>query len=80
MPGTFTSLSIFVYDLNERGDPVRAWETVVDKSEGEAIEEAKAAASHHAGALVVRRYGSPTVGEEGEPIVVFRTGKTGDFD
>lgn len=42
MSGSFTSISIFAYDLDGRGLPVRVWETVVDATEGEAIEEAKA--------------------------------------
>jgi hypothetical protein len=79
MPGTFTSISIFAYDLNERGDAIQTWETVAG-SEADAIQEATDAASRHAGVLVVRRNGRPSVGEEGDPIVVFRFGKTGDFD
>jgi hypothetical protein len=34
-------------------------------------------ALQHAGVLVVRRDGNPVVGEEGEPIVVYRSGKNG---
>ena len=30
--------------------------------------------------LVVKREGYPTVGKEGDPIVVFQTGRVGDFD
>lgn len=80
MPGTFSSISIFAFDLDERGQPVQAWETVVDESEEGAVEEARAMASQHAGVLVVRRDGNPVVGEEGEPIVVFRSGRTDGFD
>ncbi len=80
MPGTFSSLSIFAFDLDDRGQPVQAWETVVGGTEAEAIAEAQDAVFRHAGVLVVRRDGSPSVGEEGEPIVVFQAGKTGDFD
>jgi hypothetical protein len=79
MPATFSTISIFAFDLDERGKPVQAWETVVDGAEAEAAEEAKAMASQHAGVLVVRR-DEPAVGEEGEPIVVFRAGKTDGFD
>ena len=80
MPGTFSSLSIFAYDLDDRGEPVQAWETVVADTETQAIAEAKEAAARHAGVLVVRRDGRPAVGEEGDPVVVFRLGRTGDFD
>ena len=80
MPGTFSSLSIFAYDLDDRGEPVQAWRTVVDGTEVEAIAEAKEAGSRQAGVLVVRRDGRPSLGEEGDPVVVFRAGRTGDFD
>ena len=41
-------MSIFAYDLNENGNPVRAWETAVGEPEADAIAEAKEAASRHA--------------------------------
>lgn len=71
MPRTFSSLSIFAYDLDESGEPVQAWETVVGETEAEAIAEATEAAAGHAGVLVVRRDGRPAVGEEGDPVVIF---------
>jgi hypothetical protein len=37
--GTFKSISIFAYDLDQRGNPVQAWETVVDESEEDVGEE-----------------------------------------
>lgn len=80
MPGAFTSISIFAFDLDDRGQPVQVWETVVDGDEPEAVEEAKELAKAHAGTLVVKREDRPAVGEEGDPIVVFRTGRVGDFD
>jgi len=80
MPGTFFAFSIFAYELDDRGEPIQAWETVANGTEEEAIAEAKEAASRHAGVLVVRRDGRPAVGEEGDPVVVFRAGRTGDFD
>ncbi|MDR6671295.1 hypothetical protein J2X71_007587 [Rhizobium sp. 1399] len=36
MPGTFSSINIFAFDLDERGRPVQAWETVVDEAEAKA--------------------------------------------
>lgn len=80
MPGTYSSISIFAFDLDDRGQPIQAWETVVEGTQVKAIEEAKDAATRHAGVLVVKRDGRPSVGEEGDPMVVFRLGKTGDFD
>ena len=80
MPGTVSSISVFAFDLDDRGQAVQAWETVVDASDTEGIEEAKQMASSHAGVLVVRRDGNPVVGEEGDPVVVYRSGKTDGFD
>jgi hypothetical protein len=79
MPGTFSSISIFAFDLDEKGQPVQAWETVVNETEAAAIEEAKELAMRHAGALIVKREGRPAIGEEGDPIIVFQTGRIGDF-
>jgi hypothetical protein len=59
MTGTFKSISIFAYDIDQRGNPVQAWETVVDESEEDAIAHATKLAAHHAGALVVKREGRP---------------------
>jgi hypothetical protein len=78
MPGTFSSTGIFAFDLDERGRQVQAWEAIVDGAEAKAIEEAKGHCS--TGVLVVRRDGNPIVGEEVEPIVVYRSGKTDGFD
>jgi hypothetical protein len=80
MPGVFTSISIFAFDLDETGHPVQAWETVVAATEAEAIDEAKELAKTHAGVLVVKREGHPAIGEEGDPIIVYHTGRIGDFD
>ncbi|TBZ45297.1 hypothetical protein E0H44_17135 [Rhizobium leguminosarum bv. viciae] len=80
MPGAFTSISIFAFDLDDRGQPVRTWETVFDGDGAGAVEEAREAARTHAGALVVKREGHPAVGEVGDPIVLFQSGKVGDFN
>jgi hypothetical protein len=80
MPGTFTAFSIFAFDFDDRGQPVQVWETVVDGNKADAVEEANELVHEHAGTLVVKREGSPAVGEEGDPIIVFQTGRIGDFD
>ena len=80
MPGAFTSISIFAFDHDDRGQPIQVWETVVDGDEVGAVEEAKNFAQDQAGTLVVKREGRPAVGEEGDPIIVFQTGRIGDFD
>jgi len=79
MPGVFSSITVFAFDLDDRGQPVQVWETVVDDETG-AVEEAKELAKRHAGALVVKREGHLAIGEEGDPIIIFQSGKIGDFD
>ncbi|MDR7141846.1 hypothetical protein [Rhizobium sp. BE258] len=80
MPGAFTSISIFALDLNDHGQHVLIWETVVDGDEPGAVEEAKELAKDYAGNLAVKREGRPAVGKESDPIVVFQTGRVGNFD
>lgn len=78
MPGAFTSISVIAFDLDGREQPVKAWEALA-KDEAAAVEKAKELAKDHAGALVVKREGHPAVGEEGDPVIVFQTGRIGDF-
>lgn len=80
MPGAFIAISIFAFDLDKRGQPNQVWETVVEGSEADAVEEAKELALSHAGTLVVKREGGPAIGDVGDPIIVFQTGRIGDFD
>lgn len=80
MPGAFIAISIFAFDLDKRGQPNQVWETVVEGSEADAVEEAKGLALSHAGTLVVKREGRPAIGDVGDPIIVFQTGRIGDFD
>lgn len=80
MPGAFIAISIFAFDLDKRGQPNQVWETVVEGSEADAVEVAKELALSHAGTLVVKREGRPAIGDVGDPIIVFQTGRIGDFD
>ncbi|EJC72321.1 hypothetical protein RJJ65_12245 [Rhizobium hidalgonense] len=78
MPGAFTSISVIAFDLDGSDQPAKAWEVIVG-DEAVAVEKAKELAKDHAGALVVKREGHPAVGEEGDPVIVFQTGRIGDF-
>lgn len=80
MPGTFRTVYIVAFDLDERDQAVQAFEPQVAVSEAVAIEEAEGLARRHAGVVVWRREGDPVVGEEGAPEVIFNVGKIGDFD
>lgn len=79
MPGTFTTFYVLAFDLDDRNQPVRSFQPQVAASEEAAVEEARSLSSQHAGAVAWKRKGDPVVGEEGEPEIVFRTGKVGDF-
>jgi hypothetical protein len=80
MPGTFSTIYIVAFDLDDRNQAIAAFEPRVAADEAVAIEEARDLASRYAGVVVWRRDGNPVVGEEGEPIVVFTVGRIGDFD
>jgi ABC-type Fe3+-hydroxamate transport system substrate-binding protein len=79
MPGTFTSIFVAAFDLDERKQPVPAFAPRRVVSEEAALEEARELALEHAGVLVWKRTGDPVVGEEGDPEIIFREGRTGDF-
>lgn len=80
MPGTFTTLSVMAFDLDDQGQPVRAFEARPAATENAALDEARELALNHAGAVVWKREGDPAVGEEGEPVMIFQVGRIGDFD
>jgi hypothetical protein len=80
MPGTFTTIYVLAFDLDDRGQAIRAFEPRPAASEEAAIEDARELAKSHAGAVVWKRLGNPVVGEEGEPMIVLQIGKVGDFD
>ncbi|TCQ99346.1 hypothetical protein EDF70_10951 [Neorhizobium sp. JUb45] len=79
MPGTFVSIYVLAFDLDERGQPLRAFDPRPAATEEAAIEEARDLAERHAGVVVWKREGDPVVGEEGEPEIVFQSGRLGDF-
>lgn len=80
MPGTFRIVYVVAFNVDDRGQAVRAFEPCVASSEAAAIEEAEDLARQYAGVVVWRRENDPAVGEEGEPEVVFSVGRLGDFD
>jgi hypothetical protein len=80
MPGTFSSIGVVVFDLDQQGRPVRVWETFPEDDEASAIDEATTLATGHAGVIVWKRVNNPSIGEEGDPIIIFQLGQVGDFD
>ncbi|MBB3596001.1 hypothetical protein FHX08_006421 [Rhizobium sp. BK529] len=79
MPGTFFTLYVLAFDLDERDQPVRAFGPRRAATKEAALEEARELAVTHAGVVVWKREGDPVVGEEGEPEIVFQSGRIGDF-
>ncbi|WP_337269488.1 hypothetical protein [Oryzifoliimicrobium ureilyticus] len=79
MPGTFSTVYLVAFDLDDRNYPVRSFKPRIAASQQAAIEEARSLADQYAGVVAWKREGNPVVGEEGEPEVVFQSGKIGDF-
>ncbi|MBW6425530.1 hypothetical protein KX729_29385 [Rhizobium sp. XQZ8] len=79
MPGTFVTVYLLAFDLDGHGQAVKAFEARPVASEVAAIEAARALADSHAGVVVWKREGDPVVGEEGDPEIVFQSGRIGDF-
>ncbi|TBZ14811.1 hypothetical protein E0H33_15230 [Rhizobium leguminosarum bv. viciae] len=65
------------FDLDDRGQPVRAFEPRPAATEDAAVGDARDLAVRHAGVIVWKREGDPVVGEEGEPEIVFQSGRIG---
>jgi hypothetical protein len=80
MPGTFSTVYIVAFELDDRGQAIQVFAPRVVASEVLAIEEAHDLREHHAGVVVWKREGNPVIGEEGDPEVVFSIGRIGDFD
>ncbi|MDP9840403.1 hypothetical protein J2T09_005190 [Neorhizobium huautlense] len=79
MPGTFVSIYVLAFDLDDRDQPVKAFDPRPAATEEAAIEEGRDLDARHAGVIVWKRKGDPVVGEEGEPEIIFQSGKVGDF-
>ncbi|SFB59408.1 hypothetical protein SAMN03159496_05522 [Rhizobium sp. NFR07] len=80
MPGAYTSIFLVAFDLDGRGQPVQAFEPRLVANESSALDEAKGLAGQHAGVVLWKREAAPAIGEESEPIVLWQTGRVGDFD
>lgn len=80
MPGSYTSVFLVAFDLDGRGQPIQAFEPQLVADESAALDEAQALAQRHAGVVIWKREAAPVIGEEGEPVILWQTGKVGDFD
>jgi len=79
MPGTFVAFYVLAFDLDHHNQPVRVFEPRAAATKAAAIEEAHALADRHDGVVAWKREGDPVVGEEGDPEIVFQSGRIGDF-
>jgi hypothetical protein len=80
VPGAFTSIFLVAFDVDERGQAIQAFEPRLVASEVLALDEAQGLARQHAGVVLWKREAAPAIGEEGEPIILWQTGRIGDFD
>ncbi len=80
MPGSFESIFLSAFDLDDRDQAIPAFPPRLVASEELAVAAARELAQQHAGVVVWKRVGDPVVGEEGEPLVLYQQGVTGDFN
>ena len=80
MPGTFTTVYLVAFNLDDHGHPIQAFPPRVAVDEDTAVADARNIACRHAGIVVWKRESDPVVGEEGVPDVVFSVGQVGDFN
>jgi hypothetical protein len=80
MPGSFVSIFVVAFDLDANGQPVQAFEPLIAVDEASAVDRAVELAQQHEGAIVWKREGDPVVGEEGEPVIIYSAGITGEFN
>ncbi|MBW6425552.1 hypothetical protein KX729_29530 [Rhizobium sp. XQZ8] len=79
MPGTFTTFYVLAFDLDDRNQPVKAFEPHAAASVEAAVDAARNLSSRHAGVVAWKLESDPVVGEEGHPEVLFQAGRVGDF-
>jgi hypothetical protein len=79
MPGTFATVYLVAFDLDDRNQAVQAFAPRAVADEASAIQEAGVLARRHTGVVVWRRDNNPVIGEEGDPELVFSVGTVGDF-
>jgi hypothetical protein len=80
VPGTYTSIYLLAFDTDPRGQPLKAFEPRLAASESVALDEARGLTERHTGVVVWKRDGNPTIGEEGDAVILFQAGHIGDFD
>ena len=77
-PGKLIVLAAF--DETDDGGLVPAFDARQVDSEERAIREAKKIADQHAGVIAWSRTADPTIGEYGEPVVLFQQGKIPEME
>lgn len=80
MPGTFETIFVVAFDVDDHDQPVPAFSPRIALDEATALSEARVLERAYAGVAVWRRIANPAVGEEGAPDLIFTAGRIGDFD
>lgn len=68
------------FDLDEEGTPQASEEPVQFESEERARRHAVAIEGKHAGVIAWSREANPTLGEYGEPTIIYQAGEVGELD
>lgn len=80
MPGLFTSFFLVAFVLDDCSQVIQAFPPKLTADEEAAIAEGRLLGEDYVGVLVFKREARPSVGEEGDAIIVWQRGKIGDFD
>ncbi len=68
------------FDRTEDGELVAVYGPAEQQSEERAIRTAKSLATKHAGVIAWSREANPTIGEYGEPTMLFQAGEVPDME
>lgn len=71
---------VVAFDRGEDGELKEAFGPAEQQSEERAVRTAKGLASKHAGVIAWSREANPTLGEYGEPVVLFNAGDVPDME
>lgn len=69
-----------VFDLDEEGTPQASGEPMQFDSEDRARRHALGIADKHAGVIAWWREANPSLGEYGEPTIIYQAGEVGELD
>jgi hypothetical protein len=71
---------VVAFDRGEDGELLEAFGPAEQQTEERAVRTAKGLATKHAGVIAWSREANPTLGEYGEPVVLFTAGEVPDME